>query len=62
MGNADEVAIVGEDDDEEFGKIGVGVAYCRRGDPRRVFSSRATRDKNGMHSVLCQASLMINNA
>jgi hypothetical protein len=58
-GDAGKVAMAGEDDDGEVGKIGVGVAYCWRGDPRRVFSSRATRDENGMHSVLCQDSLMI---
>jgi hypothetical protein len=41
-GDAGEVVMAGEDDDGEVGKIGVGMAYCRRGDPRRVFSSRAT--------------------
>ena len=59
VGDVGKAAMAGEDDDGEFGKIGVGVAYCQRGDPRRVFSSRATRDENGMHSVLCQDSLMI---
>ena len=45
---------------EKLGKFGVGVAPCRRGEiPEEDFSSRATRDENGMHSVLCQDSLIV---
>ena len=51
-GDTGEVATVGTDDDGESGKIGVGVAYCRRGEiPEVDFASTATGDENGMHSV-----------
>ncbi len=54
--DAGEVATAGVDDDGGVVKIG-GVAYCRRGEiPEEDFSSRATRDENGMDSLVikCQ--------
>jgi hypothetical protein len=54
-GDAGEVATAGADDDGEVGKSGVGVASCGRGGiPEENFASTATRDENGMYSVLCQ--------
>ena len=48
-GDAGEVATAGTDDDGEVGKIGVDVAYCRRGEiPEEDFAPTATRDENGM--------------
>jgi len=62
-GDAGEVATAGAEDDGEVGKIGVGVASCRRGeipeDAEEDFASTATRDENGMHSVPRQGSLTI---
>ncbi len=59
-GDTGETATAGTDDDGETGKIGLGVAYCRRGEiPEEDFASTATRDENGMHSVPRQGSLTI---
>jgi hypothetical protein len=45
--------MVGVDNDGEVGKIGVGVASCRRGEtPEEDFSSRPTRDENGMQCTV----------
>ena len=58
-GDAGEVVTAGVDDDGGVVKIG-GVAYCGRGEiPEEDFSSVATRDENGMDSLVikCQQSI-----
>jgi hypothetical protein len=55
-GDAGEVATAGTDDDGEVGKIGVDVAYCRRGEiPEEDFAPTATRDENGTHGCRAKA-------
>ena len=53
------MATAGVDNDGEVVKIG-GVAYCGRGEiPEEDFSSIATRDENGMDSLMikCQQGI-----